>query len=148
MFLSQLVLRCEHLGFRIRKLRRSLVNRGEEGERLLSPDNLCNTWISSKLNFLGVTVHKIERTEFVCNVHSLADDLNFKRPVALDRSQYSDGLRAGLPGFDSLQWKIFLCSTASKPALGPDPVSYTMGTGDGFVGGKAAGAWSWLLATI
>jgi hypothetical protein len=32
-------------------------------------------------------------------------------------SRYSDGLRAGRPGFDSWQCKIFL-STASRPALG------------------------------
>jgi hypothetical protein len=34
-------------------------------------------------------------------------------------SQYSDGLQAGLPGFDSQQCKIFLFSTASRPTLGP-----------------------------
>jgi hypothetical protein len=33
-------------------------------------------------------------------------------------SWYSDGLWAGRPGFDSWQCKIFLFSTASRPALG------------------------------
>jgi hypothetical protein len=32
-------------------------------------------------------------------------------------SPYSDGLRAGRPGFDSLQCQIFLFSTASAPTL-------------------------------
>jgi hypothetical protein len=43
------------------------------------------------------------------------------------RSRYSDGLPSGRPGFDSRQCKIFLFSTASRPALGP----YPMGTGGG-----------------
>jgi hypothetical protein len=34
-------------------------------------------------------------------------------------AQYIDGLRAGLPGFDSRQCKIFLFTTASRPKLGP-----------------------------
>jgi hypothetical protein len=33
---------------------------------------------------------------------------------------YSDGLRAGWPGFDSQHGKIFLFSTASRAALGPN----------------------------
>jgi hypothetical protein len=34
-------------------------------------------------------------------------------------AQYSDRLQAGQPSFDSWQGKIFLFSTASRPALGP-----------------------------
>jgi len=31
---------------------------------------------------------------------------------------------------------------------GAHPASYPMGTGGSFLGGKAAGAWSWPLASI
>jgi hypothetical protein len=50
-----------------------------------------------------------------------------------------DELRAGRPGFDSRQCKIFLFSTASRPTLGAHPASHSVGTGGSFVEGKAAG---------
>jgi hypothetical protein len=37
-------------------------------------------------------------------------------------------LRAGQPGFDARQGKIFLFTTTSRPALGAHPASYQMGT--------------------
>jgi hypothetical protein len=46
----------------------------------------------------------------------------------------SDGLRAGLRGFNSQQGNIFLTFTAS----GTHPASYAMGTGSCFSLGKAA----------
>jgi hypothetical protein len=44
-------------------------------------------------------------------------------------SRYNDGLRAERPRFDSRQDKIFLFSTASRPALGPTqpPVQWVPG---------------------
>jgi hypothetical protein len=65
-------------------------------------------------------------------------------------SRYSDWLRAGRsqgqsssPGDD----KNFHFSMSSKPALGPTPASYLMGTGDSFPGKKAARAWNWPLTS-
>jgi hypothetical protein len=51
------------------------------------------------------------------------------RARALQLSRYSDRLRTGRPGFDSRQCKIFLFSTASRPALGPTqpPVQWVPG---------------------
>jgi hypothetical protein len=52
-------------------------------------------------------------------------------------SRYSDELRAGRPRFDFRQGKRFF-SAAFRPALGPHPASYPMGTGGSFPRGKAA----------
>jgi hypothetical protein len=38
-------------------------------------------------------------------------------------------LRAVRSGLDSWQWQVFFFATASRPALGPHPASYLMGTG-------------------
>jgi len=43
---------------------------------------------------------------------------------------------------------FFLFVKASRPALGPNAVSYTMGIADLFSGAKAAGAWYWPLTSI
>jgi hypothetical protein len=48
------------------------------------------------------------------NVEGSFHDLN-----GSNRSRYSDGLRAGLSGFDSQHGKISLFTIASTPALGP-----------------------------
>jgi hypothetical protein len=51
------------------------------------------------------------------------------------------------PRFDSWQGKIFSLSPASRPALEPtQPLSN--GFRGLFLGGKAAGAWRWLLTSI
>jgi hypothetical protein len=45
-------------------------------------------------------------------------------------SRYSDGLRAGWPGFGSRQWKeVFLYSTLSRPAVEPNqpPIQWVRG---------------------
>jgi len=42
----------------------------------------------------------------------------------------------------------FSYTTASKPALVAYPAFYPTGTRGSFPGGKAAGAWSWQLASI
>jgi hypothetical protein len=43
--------------------------------------------------------------------------------------QCSGGLRAGWPGFDSLQCKIFFFSTMARPTLGPTqpPIHWGLG---------------------
>jgi hypothetical protein len=48
------------------------------------------------------------------------------------RSRYSDELRAGRPGFDSCQCKIFLFSTASRPIVGPAQSAIQWVPGDSF----------------
>jgi hypothetical protein len=50
--------------------------------------------------------------------------------LLLLRSRYSDGVRAGRPGFDFRQCKIFLFSTASRLALGStqSPTQWVPGT--------------------
>jgi len=49
-------------------------------------------------------------------------------------------LRAGGSEYDSQQeLGPFLLATASRPALGPTQLSYPMGIGVSFPGGKAAG---------
>jgi hypothetical protein len=55
---------------------------------------------------------------------------------------YSNGLQAGGPVFDSWRCKNFVFFTGSRPTLGPirSPTS--------FPGVKAAGTWSWPLASI
>jgi hypothetical protein len=63
-------------------------------------------------------------------------------------SRYSDTPWAGLPGFDSLQWTIFLSSIASRPTLRSihPPIQWipwTISPGD-----KAAGAGSRPLISI
>jgi hypothetical protein len=50
--------------------------------------------------------------------------------------RYSDGLRAGRPGFDARQWQDILFSTAGS---GARPASFPMGTGGSLLGSKAAG---------
>jgi hypothetical protein len=59
----------------------------------------------------------------------------------LKLSRYSDWLRAGRPGFDSRQeYKIYLCSTLSRPALCHiQPPTQWVWTGS-FPWGKAARA--------
>jgi hypothetical protein len=59
-----------------------------------------------------------------------------------------DGLKAGGPGFDYRQCKIFLLSTASRTALGPIQHSIQSLPGSSFPGGTGAGWWSWLLTSI
>jgi hypothetical protein len=73
------------------------------------------------------------------NFHRLPNDL---------RSRYSDGLRSERPGFDSRHCKIFLFSTASRPALGPTQPPIQWVRGPLSPGPKAAGAWSWQLTSI
>jgi hypothetical protein len=73
---------------------------------------------------------------------------HIQQPLHFLTSRYSDGSLAGRSGFDSRQFKISLFSTASRPTLGPSqPPSLCETEGD-FPGGKAAGAWSWLLTSI
>jgi hypothetical protein len=54
--------------------------------------------------------------------------------------RYSDGLRAGRPGFDHREDNL-LHYTAFRPALKPHPPSHPMSIGSSFLGCKAAGAW-------
>jgi hypothetical protein len=56
----------------------------------------------------------------------------------LVRSRYSDKQRAGRPGFDSRQCKIFLLHSVQTDS-GAHPASYPMGPGGTFPGSKAAG---------
>jgi hypothetical protein len=55
-------------------------------------------------------------------------------------SQYSHGLRAGGPGFDSRQDQYFSLLHSVQTGSGAHPASYPMGTGCSFPGGKATGA--------
>jgi hypothetical protein len=53
--------------------------------------------------------------------------------------RYIDGLRAGLPGFDTRQWLDFSLFHSVHAGSGAHPVSFLMGTGGSLLGGKAAG---------
>jgi hypothetical protein len=44
--------------------------------------------------------------------------------------------------------KIFLLSTVSRPALGPNQLIQWVLGGGGFPSGEAAGMWSWPLTSI
>jgi len=46
---------------------------------------------------------------------------------------------------------VLICLLASnrvQTGSGANPASYPIGTGDSFLGGKAAGVWSWPLSSI
>jgi hypothetical protein len=51
-------------------------------------------------------------------------------------SRYSDGLRAGQPGFDFRQGKVFFLFHSIQTGSGARPPSYTMGTEGYFFGVK------------
>jgi hypothetical protein len=64
-------------------------------------------------------------------------------------SQYSDGLRAGRPGFESRQgYEVLLFSTTSRPVLVPiqPPIQWVAGAT--FPGVKVAGTWIWPLTSV
>jgi hypothetical protein len=50
--------------------------------------------------------------------------------------------------FESLCGQEFLLLYIVQTGSGAHPISYPMGTGGSFPGGKAAGAWSWPLTSI
>jgi hypothetical protein len=62
-------------------------------------------------------------------------------------SRCSDGLRAGRPGIELRQGQEFSLLHSVQTGSGAHSLSYTMGTGDSFSEGKAAGAWSWPLTS-
>jgi hypothetical protein len=47
-------------------------------------------------------------------------------------SRYSDGLRAGRPGFDSRQGHVYPLLRSVQPDSGAHPASYPVGAGDSF----------------
>jgi hypothetical protein len=53
--------------------------------------------------------------------------------------QYSDGLRAGWPGFDSGRKSDLSLLHVVQTGSGDHPASYPTGTGGSFPGGKSAG---------
>jgi hypothetical protein len=68
--------------------------------------------------------------------------------IGVEISQYSDGLWAGRPGFESRQVKDFSHLQSVRTSYRTHPASYPMTIGGGFPGGKSAGAWRWPLTSI
>jgi hypothetical protein len=64
-----------------------------------------------------------------CEVQTWYSTRIYRQLRSLFLSRNSDVLRAGRPGFDSRQCKIFLFSTASTPTLGPtqSPIQWASG---------------------
>lgn len=60
---------------------------------------------------------------------------------------YADGFTAGRPGFYSRKRKNLLLLHSVHNSSGANLVSNSVCTGSRFLGGKTAGAWSWLLTS-
>jgi hypothetical protein len=102
-----------------------------------APETLHTDW-KCRSNFVvflcrSLSINNITTPVFVDKVHRILWNTreNYKPgSYVTSLSQYSDGLRAGRPGFDSRQdQEIFLFSTAIRLALGPtqSPIQWVPG---------------------
>jgi hypothetical protein len=87
-------------------------------------------------NVLNGSTHYINKTKFYCT----ESQINFASVINVFRSRDSSlatvtGCELNGLGSTPSRGKIFLFSTASRPALGAHPASYSMGTGGYFHGG-------------
>jgi hypothetical protein len=113
----------------------------------------CNHW--HQITLPCVLVFSSDKIDFdLMSIDSETLELGIGTGLCNFLSGYSVGVstnfigsfvRAGRPGFDSRQCKIFLFSTASRPALGSTQPPIQWVPGGSFPGGKAAEAWSWQL---
>jgi hypothetical protein len=91
-------------------------------------------------HFLVQTMKKKNWVELVMVVKSRDDSVGIATDYRLDDRMIGFRILAGAGNF-SLRHHV-------QTGSGAHPVSYPMGTGGSFPGGKAAGAWSWPLTFI
>jgi hypothetical protein len=101
----------------------------------------CHNPVDHNINASRILIANLLTSSVINNFK-----VRLKKPGYLTR--YSDGLRAGRPGIDSLWARDFSLVQSLRTDSGAQPASYPMGTGGSFPGGKAAGACSWPLTSI
>jgi hypothetical protein len=82
-----------------------------------------------------VKIFPLSRLMFTVNSSHCSKNVS----ICQQRSRYSDKLRAGRLGFDSLQEHDFSLLHSVQIGFEAHPASYSVGAGDDFPRGKAAG---------